>query len=240
MNDLFKQSVWIGVKRSIPLVIGFVPVGFVLGIQASEKSMPLWQIGMMTGLNFAGGSEFVAVGLWSAVLNSLLIIAITFFINSRHILMGMCLSPYVSHRTRTQKFIGAFFMCDESWALGYSEGKGGHRSISFTTYITSALLLYSTWSGSTMIGWIFAPYLKGIGSHSLMLIFPIVFFVLLKGIWRSHTDSLCWLIALIAAITTYLVVPGPTYLMVGTGAGVLAGIIQKKLHKSNETIHGSC
>lgn len=231
MND-FMQSVSAGVRRSLPLVIGFIPVGFVLGVQASEKSIPLWQIAMMTSLNFAGGSELVAVGLWSAALNSLLIISITFFINSRHILMGLCLSPHITHWTRRQKIIAAFLMCDESWALSYTEAKR-NQSARFSTYMASALMLYFTWTASTAVGWLFAPYLKGIAGQSLLLIFPIVFFVLLRGIWRGNVDTLCWSVALLTAIVTYLIFPGPAYLMAGTGAGVLSGMIRQRFTGSH-------
>ncbi|SUA24157.1 AzlC-like protein [Neisseria gonorrhoeae] len=43
---------------------------------------------LMTGMNFAGGSEFATVNLWAEPLPILLIATITFMINSRHILMG--------------------------------------------------------------------------------------------------------------------------------------------------------
>ena len=50
---------------------------------------------LMTGMNFAGGSEFAAVNLWADPLPILLIATVTFMINSRHILMGAAIAPYM-------------------------------------------------------------------------------------------------------------------------------------------------
>ncbi len=68
-------------------MLGFIPFGFVLGAQAAAQHMKVWQVPLMTGVNFAGGSEFAAVGLWASPPPLLLIAMATLLINCRHILM---------------------------------------------------------------------------------------------------------------------------------------------------------
>ena len=51
-----------GFKDAFPVMLGFIPFGFVLGAQAVAQHMKVWQVPLMTGVNFAGGSEFAAVG----------------------------------------------------------------------------------------------------------------------------------------------------------------------------------
>nr|WP_277756459.1 AzlC family ABC transporter permease [Rosenbergiella nectarea] len=65
-------------------MIGVLPFGLLLGAQAAQKGLSVGLLSMMTGLNFAGGSEFAAVALWSStphlitiVLVSMLVIAVT-------------------------------------------------------------------------------------------------------------------------------------------------------------------
>ena len=64
-----------GVKESLPMLIGLLPLALILGVQGAQKGMSVLEMPLMTGLNFAGGSEFAAVGLWGDPLPSLLIIA---------------------------------------------------------------------------------------------------------------------------------------------------------------------
>lgn len=77
-----------GVKEASPMTLGFIPLGLVLGAQASQKGMLFYEIGLLTGLNFAGGSEFAAVNLWTHPLAISVIVAVSMLINSRHIIMG--------------------------------------------------------------------------------------------------------------------------------------------------------
>ncbi len=69
---------------------------------------------LMTGMNFAGGSEFATVNLWAEPLPVLLIATITFMINSRHILMGAALATHLKGIPLKKAAPALFFMCDES------------------------------------------------------------------------------------------------------------------------------
>ena len=53
-----------GIREAIPIVVGIVPFGLILGAQAARKGMSWLEAVLMMGLNFTGGSEFAAVGLW--------------------------------------------------------------------------------------------------------------------------------------------------------------------------------
>src|SRR3712207_5663188 len=84
-----------GLKAVLPMMLSFVPFGLLLGAQASQKGLSVVEVPLMTGLNFGGGSEFAAVGLWTSPPLVLLIVAITLLINSRHLLMGATLAPHL-------------------------------------------------------------------------------------------------------------------------------------------------
>ena len=86
-----------GLKGALPMMLSFVPFGLLLGAQASQKGFSAVEVPLMTGLNFGGGSEFAAVGLWTSPPLVLLIVAVIFLVNSRHMLMGATLAPYLKH-----------------------------------------------------------------------------------------------------------------------------------------------
>lgn len=103
-----------GIKESSPMLIGLLPWALILGMQGGQKGMGRLEMLLMTGMNFAGGSEFATVNLWAAPLPILLITTITFMINSRHILMGAALAPHMKEIPLKKVAPALFFMCDES------------------------------------------------------------------------------------------------------------------------------
>lgn len=54
-----------GMRVSVPVLLGFIPFGLLLGSQAAIKDFSPLDIALMTGLNFAGGSGFLVVQLWT-------------------------------------------------------------------------------------------------------------------------------------------------------------------------------
>lgn len=102
------QDAWRGLAASVPVMIGFVPFALVLGAQAVQKGLSPLAVPLMTGLNFGGGSEFAAVELWTSPPHVLLLVAITFLINSRHILMGATLAPLLRHLPKRKVFPALF------------------------------------------------------------------------------------------------------------------------------------
>ena len=195
------------------MMLSFVPFGLLLGAQAGQKGLSVVEVPLMTGLNFGGGSEFAAVGLWTSPPLILLIVAITFLINSRHLLMGAALAPHLKHLPKRRVLPALFLMCDESWAMGLSDARrrsaGGHQpGFSLPYYLAVAAGLYLTWIVSTAIGAGLGPAMGDVRAYGFDMAFPAVFLVLLRGMWRGARAARPWLVSLLAAASTFLLVPG--------------------------------
>ena len=183
----------------------------------------------MTGLNFGGGSEFAVIKLWTSPPHVLLIAAVTFLVNSRHLLMGAALAPYIQHLPKRIAFPALFFMCDESWAMGLADARqrmasGGTPSFSLPYYLGVSAGLYLTWIVFTTIGAVIGPALGEIHAYGFDMAFTAVFLVLLKGMWRGVRAAYPWLVSLAVAAVTYLLVPGAWYVAAGALAGVGAAV----------------
>jgi predicted branched-subunit amino acid permease len=212
------------------MMLSFVPFGLLLGAQASQKGLSVVEVPLMTGLNFGGGSEFAAVGLWTSPPLILLIVAITLLINSRHLLMGAALAPYLKHLPKRQVLPARFLMCDQSWAMGLSDA--GHRSatghqlgFSLPYYLAVAAGLYLTWIVSTVIGAALGPAMGDVKVYGFDMAFPAVFLVLLRGMWKGLRAARPWLVSLLAAALTFLLVPGAWYVAAGAAAGLLSAFL---------------
>jgi 4-azaleucine resistance transporter AzlC len=221
MGDFYR-----GLRASAPVLIGLVPAALVLGAQATGKGIAPLAVPLMTGLNFAGGSEFAAIGLWTSPPHLLLIVGVTLLVNSRHLVMGAALAPWLRHLPRRRVLPALFLMVDESWAMALADAKsrdGSPRSgFSMTYFLGVSAGVYASWVSFTAIGALIGPVLGDIERWGFDMAFPAVFLVLLREMWKGMRPAVPWLISLVVAVGTYLIVPGAWYVPVGAGAGILA------------------
>ncbi len=215
-----------GIKDCLPVLIGMIPFALILGVQGAKKGMSVLEMPLMTGLNFAGGSEFAAVGLWGNPLPSLLIILMTFMINTRHILMGAALSPYMRNVPLKKALPALFFMTDESWAMGIADANKrrahGLPAFSLAYYMGVSLTLYVMWVGFTATGAAIGPALGDVEALGFGMAFPAVFLVLLRGMWKGFAAARPWLVSLAVAASVSLFTEGAWYVPAGAAAGLLA------------------
>jgi len=216
-----------GLAASTPMLLGIIPYALVLGAQAAQKGLGVVEVPLMTGLNFAGGSEFAAIQLWTSPPHILLIAAITLLVNSRHFLMGAALAPFINHLPKRQVFPALFLMCDESWAVGLADARrraatGMRPAFSLAYYLGAALPIYLAWVAFTTCGAALGPVLGDVGKYGFAMAFPAVFLVLLRGMWKGFAAARPWLVSLVVAALTYLVVPGAWYVAAGALSGLVA------------------
>lgn len=219
-NDVLR-----GIRKALPLLLAVAAYGLVLGAQATAKQMTPAEVGMMTGLNFAGGSEFAAINLWANPLPMAMIILVTLLINSRHIVMGASLVPYLQHQPKRRVLPALFFMTDESWALSLANTTRNKRQhmaepFSWSYYWGVCLPFYPVWVGASVAGSLIGPHLGNLTAYGFDIVFPAVFIVLLRGMWQGMPAARPWLASLVVAIATYLLVPGAWYMLTGTIAGL--------------------
>lgn len=222
----FRRGLW----ASAPVLIGLVPAALVLGAQATTKGIVFLAVPLMTSLNFAGGSEFAAVGLWTSPPHLLLIVGVTLLVNSRHLVMGAALAPYLRHLPRRRALAALFLLVDESWAMALAEAKAqGNASpgtgFNMPYFLGVAAGLYVSWVCFTALGALVGPVIGDIERWGFDMAFPAVFLVLLRGMWKGLGPAVPWLVSLTVAGGTCLAVPGAWYVPAGAGAGILAAWI---------------
>ncbi len=217
-----------GVAACSPVLLGVAPCALVLGAQAAQKGMSLLEVPLMTGSNFAGGSEFAAIQLWTSPPHVALIAFITFLVNSRHLLMGAALAPYLQHLPKRKVFPALFLMCDETWALSLADARRRARlrekgpAFSLPYYVGAGLCVYVAWVAFTSLGAALGPVMGNAEAYGFNLAFPAIFLVLLRGMWTGFRAARPWLVSLVVAALTYLFVPGAWYVAAGALSGLAA------------------
>lgn len=221
-HDEFKR----GIKECAPMLVGMLPWALILGVQGGQKGMSWLEMLLMTAMNFAGGSEFAAVNLWQHPLPVALIAAVTFMINSRHILMGAALAPYLNGLPLKKVLPALFFMTDESWAMGLADAQKrkalGMPAFSLPYYAGICTVIYIVWCLFAAVGAAVGPMFGDVAAWGFGMAFPAVFLVLLRGMWKGFAAARPWLVSLAVAVTVYLTVDGAWYVPAGALSGLAA------------------
>ncbi len=106
-----------GLGPALPVVLGYLPIGFAFGVLAAGAGMSAAGSLLMSLIVFAGSAQLVAVGLIVQGLNPWAIIATTFVINLRHLLMSASLSPYMQKWSGLQIAGFSFELTDETFGV---------------------------------------------------------------------------------------------------------------------------
>lgn len=106
-----------GCKRALPVVLGYLPIGFAYGVLAGKADISATNTILMSILVFAGSAQFIAVGLFASGAGPATIILTTFIVNLRHMLMAASLSPFLSKWSRLSQALFAYELTDETFAL---------------------------------------------------------------------------------------------------------------------------
>ena len=110
-------SAAIAFRRVLPVILGYVPVGFAYGVLAMKNGFSPVNAVLMSLIVFAGSAQLIAVGLVGAGAPALSVIATTFVVNLRHLLMAASLAPFLrTWRKRELAWFG-YELTDETFAL---------------------------------------------------------------------------------------------------------------------------
>ena len=216
------SGVLLGAKGTIPVAISVFAVGIVFGVLARQAKLSVVDVLLMSGLVFAGASQFVAISLWTAIpFPVATIIVTTFIINIRHMLMGASLRPWYAKLYSWKVYTTIFLMVDESWALTISDfAKGGHDA---GFLLGSGFTLYLTWVTSSVIGRTIGTWIQNPAQWGLDFAITAVFTALLVGMWKGKSNILPWIVAAVVAVAAAHWLPGKWYILLGGIAGSIVG-----------------
>ena len=216
------SGVLLGARRAIPVAISVFAVGVVFGVLARQARLSVFDALLMSGLVYAGASQFVALSLWTAIpFPVITIILTTFIVNMRHMLMGASLRPWYAKLSPWKVYITVFFMVDESWALTINDLSKGGRDAGFL--LGSGFMLYLAWVSSMVIGRTIGAWIQNPAQWGLDFAITAVFTALLVGMWKGKSNILPWVIAAVVAVAAAHWLPGKWYILLGGIAGSIVG-----------------
>ncbi|MFD3445972.1 AzlC family ABC transporter permease [Microbacteriaceae bacterium 4G12] len=186
-----------GVMDAIPIGLSFLLFGSIFGMMAMQTGLTAWQSVAMSMMVFAGAAQFACLPMLAEHASYWTIILATFLINSRHLLMGLSISPY--YKTFSKRFVNfaGFFLLDEQYALTlhrfrhHKPNQSYIIGLSLTFYITWCV---GTWLGTVAGGWIPNPEALGLGFSFTAMFLALVYYQF-TSLLRVVTFFVCGLVA---------------------------------------------
>ena len=214
----------LGLQRSLPLALGVAAYGLVWGALAGQAGLAPLETGLMSAAVFAGAAQFVALGFWQDGGHPLPlgpIVVTTLIVNLRFVLMSASLYPMFEREAAPRRWLKAFWISDENWALTSAELAQGRGSIGFL--LGGGVLVYGAWLLSGIAGRLAGTWLGDPARFGLDFAFTASFLALLLGLWRGRPTLLPWAVAAGVAVLAHAWLRGKWYIVVGGLCGSMAG-----------------
>jgi 4-azaleucine resistance transporter AzlC len=216
-----RQIIWLAVRDIAPVMLAALPFGMVFAALAAKKGLPFDQIMLMSGLIYAGASQFAAMELWGTPPPFWLIVFSVLAVNFRHILYSAALGRKMHHWTAAGRYGGFALMVDPIFAL--AELRGGAR-LSGLYYAAIAIPLYVGWMIATALGALFGRLIEDPKVFGLDFVFA-AFFIILVTQFRQRPNALPIILASAAfAIAAFLTIGPPWHIPSGAFAGIIAAV----------------
>jgi 4-azaleucine resistance transporter AzlC len=223
---------FVGIRKTIPLMIGVIPFGLAYGIMGSQAGLTIAEITLMSMIVFAGSAQFMAIGMISQGVDFALIVFSTLLINLRHLLMGLSLSTYLNKLKSGWLYTLAFGMVDESYATTiyyYQNSESSEGNPYFM--LGSAIGMYIFWVGSSIAGGFLGHSIEDPLAWGLDFAMPATFLTILIPQIKSVRIFAVILISGVCTIAGYLYIPGKWYIIIATVVATAAGTIMETIEE---------
>jgi 4-azaleucine resistance transporter AzlC len=214
-----------GLSAAWPICLGYFPIGLSLGVLAQKVGLSPWQMGLMSLLVFAGGSQFIAVAMIGSGASLAAIVATTLMVNLRHLLMSSALSVHFPNVSRRFLALFAYGITDESFAVNMARFSQGGWSRYSAVVLNQAA--NATWFFSTMAGAYAGQFIPA-GSLGIDYALTGMFICLLVFQLRGRIFVVTALIAALCSVAAYLWLPGNAYVIVSSCLAATAGLALKR------------
>lgn len=202
---------------ALAAAVGIVGASF--GAIAVAAGLPVWAVALMSVVVFAGGAQFMAVGMLAAgspvaaVLGGLLL-------NARHLPFGFAMADVIGRRW-SARLLGSHILVDESVAFALGQADPERRRAAY--WLTGATL-FVVWNIAGALGMLLGQAAADPAVIGLDAVFPAGLLALLMPSLRDATARRAALLgAAVAVVATPFLPPGVPVLLALLGLAVALG-----------------
>jgi 4-azaleucine resistance transporter AzlC len=200
------------VRDAVAIGAAMIAVGGSFGAISIASGLPEWVPFAMSTLVFAGGAQFLAIGLLAAG-NPVAAVLSGLLLNARHLPFGLAVAGTLGPRRR-DRIIGSHLMTDEVVAFALAEDDPVRRR---RTYWLIGITLFVSWNVGTALGVVLGGAVSDTDAFGLDAAFPAgVIALILPSLRDRQTRA----VALTGAAVAVLLTP-----VLPAGLPVLCGLL---------------
>ena len=194
------------------------------GTLAAQKGLTLSEAVLMSTLVFGGSAQLVALEVWNVPITFATVLsltAVTAMVNSRLILMGATLRPWLGSLPPWQAYLALSTTVDATWLIGmrYRSEGGGDASV----FVGAGLTLWVLWAGTAVPGYFLGSFISDPKRFGFDLVLVIFFAAMFVPLWRGVRRAIGWAVAALVALIVSYVVPGWWFIVAGALTGSIVG-----------------
>lgn len=209
-------------RQALPIILGYVPVGFAYGVLAQKSGLSGFNTMLMSVLVFAGSAQLIAVGLFASGTAPLAVVATTFIVNLRHLLMSAALAPFLRAWSKTRLALFSYQLTDETFALHANRFAKGETGAGETFGIN--VIAQCAWVGGTALGLAASTLITDIRPIGLDYALPAMFIALLLGQLKSWQHAAVAVAAGVLSTALMLAGLGQSHVLAATIMAATIGL----------------
>lgn len=215
------KSFLYGMKKSIPVFFGFLPVAITFAIMAMNAGLRPYETVGMSVFVFAGASQIMAIGMLDTGAGMLSVVLATFVLNLRHFIMSTCIFRKIRVRGVLLKLLLALSVTDEGFALITTEDEE-RCDVPFALGIIT--VTYLSWIFGTVVGVVASGILPALLADSFAVALYALFIALIVPDVKGNSRLLLTVL-ITAALNTLLCIfmPSSWAVIASTLVGALIG-----------------
>lgn len=224
-------ELWTGVKESLPIVLGYLPLGFAFGVLASKDAgMTVAEAAVMSVMVFTGAGQYIAVGMLKDGAPYIAIILTNLLVNLRYFLFATSLVPYLKLLPTRIATLLSYGLTDETYAVSVAH----YAKHPPTTYYLAGLNLTShlSWIASSALGAYLGGLVADTSKFGLDFALPAMYAILLVLVVSRRRDVLVAATAAVVCLGVGYLVPSTMVnmanIMVATLVGASIGVVFKR------------
>ena len=211
-----------GFWRVMPISLFVFVFGLAFGVATLQSDMAAVEVMAMSITIFAGTAQFAVLDMWGAQVPILPLLLTTLAINSRMLLMGASLYPWLRLVPARRRYASLVVLSDANWAMTLNDLQQGRNNLG--TLVGGGIALWLCWQAGTLTGLLLGAGIddpRRIGLDMVMGCFMLSMMMVGK---RDLRKTLSWCLSAVAAYAAYLWLPANTHVIVGALAGGAVGI----------------
>ncbi|BAF58723.1 predicted branched-chain amino acid permease [Pelotomaculum thermopropionicum SI] len=223
-----KQELKQGIKDSIPIILGYIPLGIAFGLLANKVGMSVIQATLMSVLCFTGAGQYIAIGIMQAGGAVFTIVLANVLVNLRYLLFSTSMVPYLKGKVPTAAgTLLSYGLTDETYAVAMNRYQNHAPTASYMAGLN--LSSHVGWIASTLLGALLGSYAGNTDRLGLGFALPAMYICLLVFMIKRKSDVLVALSSALFCLLIGYLVPATMgnlfNIIIATVAGASLGVL---------------